>query len=89
MKEIKRVAVWIIEREKSEQKSAPQQMPNWMLFLLYLAWLRATRPQPQSSVTVLTTLIIAVALVLTVVALVAAGAPEAVAEVLKHWPVLP
>lgn len=75
----------IIERKESE----PGPMPHWMMFLLYLAWLRAVHPQPHISVTVLATLIISVALVLTVVALVAAGAPEMVAETLKNWPIAP
>lgn len=89
MKEINRITVWIVDRDKFEQKIAHQPMPNWMLFLLYLAWLRAMRPQSHPSVTVLTTLIIAVALVLTVIALVAAGAPEMVAETLRNWPIAP
>lgn len=89
MKQNKQMLVWVVEQDQKVQPSQPQPLPNWMLFLLYLAWLRATRPQPHPSVTVLHTLIIAVALVLTVVALVAAGAPEAVVEMMKHWPIAP
>ena len=76
---------------KTEQLNPrpPADLPPWMIFLLYLAWLRAMRPQPPVTATVLRTLIIAVALVLVVVALVAAGAPEVVADVMQQWPLTP
>ena len=67
-------------------------MANWLDLLAYLAYLRylqATRSQPPANVQISHVLIVAMALVLTVVALVAAGAPQYVVDILKYWPLHP
>ena len=69
--------------------SCSEAKPNWLALIAYLATLRATQPRPQTEAIVLRTLIIVVGIVLTVTALAAAGAPEVVAEVLQHWPLIP
>lgn len=66
-----------------------ERMPTWLVFIVYLAYLRAIQPQRIPEVTVMRTLIIVVGLVLTVVALVAAGAPNTVVDIIKHWPLIP
>ena len=66
-----------------------ERMPTWLVFMVYLAYLRAMQPERTPEVAVLRTLIIVVGLVLTVVALVAAGAPSTVVDIIKHWPLIP
>lgn len=70
-------------------KQQSERMPTWLVFMAYLAYLRAMQPQRTPEVAVLRTFIIVVGLVLTVVALVAAGAPNMVVDAIKHWPLIP
>lgn len=79
-----------IQRLNTAECLRPQKgvSHSWLIFLAYLAYLRAMRPQQSPETKVLRTLIIVVGLVLVIVALVAAGAPEVVTDVLKHWPSL-
>ncbi len=65
-----------------------ERVPSWLILIAYLAYLRAMQPQRPTEVTVLRTLLLVVGLVLTVVALVTAGAPELVVEMLQQWPAL-
>jgi len=65
------------------------QISAWMLLLAYLAYLQASRPQRATEAEVLRTLIVVVGLVLCVVALVAARAPDVATELVKHWPIVP
>lgn len=88
MKIIKEKLV-VVYRDKKHNSPHPEPMPRWLLFLAYLAWLRAMRRERSTPERVLRTLIITVGLVLVVVALGAAGAPEVVADVLQNWPLLP
>ena len=60
-----------------------------LMFLAYVAYLRAMRLQFSPETKVLRTLIVVVGLVLTVVALVVAGKPNMVPEVLKYLPSIP
>lgn len=73
----------------TEQRPQSDRLPIWLILLMYLAYLHATQPRHPTEVVVLRTLILVVGLVLTVVAVVAAGAPEVIVEVVKHWPSLP
>jgi hypothetical protein len=66
-----------------------EQFPTLPALLAYFAYLNATKPQCSPDVTVSRTLIIVVGLVLVVVALVAVGSPNAVVDVIKHWPLIP
>jgi hypothetical protein len=70
-------------------KQQLERMPTWLVFMIYLTYLRAIQPQRTPEVAVIRTLIIVVGLVLTVVALVAAGAPNTVVDIIKHWPLIP
>jgi hypothetical protein len=72
----------------SQPKPQSEPMPAWLILIAYLAYLRAMQPQRPTEVIVLRTLILVVGFVLTVVAVVAAGAPEVVIDILKHWPVI-
>lgn len=82
--------IWLITRQKmpSEHRH-DDDTPKWLVFLAYLAYLRAMRPQEAPEPGTLRLLIVVVGLILVVVALVAAGAPEQVAAVLHNWPVIP
>ena len=66
-----------------------ERVSPWMQFLAYLVLVRALRDRPATEQVVLRTLIVVVGLVLIVVALCAAGAPEVVGPVLQHWPLIP
>ena len=72
-------------------RPAPQreQVSPWLQFLTYLVLVRALRDRPTTDQVVLRTLIVVIGLVLVVVALCAAGAPEVVVQVLQHWPLTP
>jgi len=74
---------------RPQPKRSSGTTPNWLVFLAYLAYLRSVRPQEPSEAKTLRLLIVIVGLLLVVVALVAAGAPEQVAAVLRNWPILP
>jgi hypothetical protein len=50
---------------------------------------RMTRPQPTTTERVLLRLIVVVGIVLAIAALVAIGAPEEVANLLRLWPIKP
>jgi drug/metabolite transporter (DMT)-like permease len=82
------IPIVLIERIEGK-RSQPADIPRWLVFLAYLAYLRAMRPHPPAEATVLRLLGVIVGLVLVVVALVAAGAPDQVAEALKAWPMVP
>ena len=69
--------------------SPRERVSPWLQFLAYLVMVRALRDHPSTEQAVLRTLIVVVGLVLVVVALCAAGAPEVVGQVLQHWPLTP
>lgn len=75
--------------EPTRRQTITEGIPTWLVFVAYLAYLRSIRPQPPSEINVLRSLIIVTGLVLVVVALVAAGAPDEVSQVIKHWPIIP
>lgn len=83
-----RSVLWLIVYH-CESCPEPKRVPTWLVFLAYLAYLRATRPQQARETGVLRSLIIVVGLVLVVVALVAAGSPENVGAALRNWPMIP
>jgi len=66
-----------------------QHRGDWVALLAYLAFLRAMKPQQNPSVRVLLWLIAVVGAVLGIVALVAAGAPDKVGELVRFWPFAP
>ena len=66
-----------------------ERVSPWLQFLAYLVVIRALRERPTTEQAVLRILIIVVGLVLIVVALCAAGAPEVVEQVVQHWPLTP
>lgn len=72
-----------------QSKLQSEHIPKWLVFLAYLAYLIAMRPQKSPEIGTLRTLIVIVGLVLSIVALVVAGTPEIVKDVIAHWPVMP
>ncbi len=75
--------------KQAKQCQPLNHTPNWfdlLAMLVILRYLQCTQPQQSANAQISRLLIIAVALVLTVVALVAAGTPQYVVEVLKYWP---
>jgi hypothetical protein len=84
-----RFVLWLLICNRRESRSEPERIPTWLVFLAYLAYLRAMRPQQPPEARVLHSLIVVIGLVLVVVALVAAGAPENVGEAIQNWPIIP
>jgi hypothetical protein len=73
----------MIVRER--QNTQPERTPTWLVLLAYFAYLRAMRPQQPPEIKTLRWLILA----FIVMALVSAGAPEKVVEVIRHWSIIP
>ena len=65
-----------------------KQSSDWLMLFAYLAYLRTVRAQ-QNPERVLLRLISIVGIVLGIVALVVAGAPEKVSELIRLWPIMP
>jgi len=84
--ENKPVRLYILRRQPH---SVPERPPSWLVFLAYLAYLRAMKQKPPPEVAVLRMLIAVVGLVLVALMTVAAGAPEHLKDILSHWPILP
>lgn len=82
------VVLFVVAREEAKTNE-PNKAPHWLIFLAYLAYLRAMRPQSTPEVSALRMLIVITGLVLVTVALVVAGAPDKVGEVVHNWPILP
>jgi|SRR5581483_1955355 len=80
----------ISDQQKLQEPNLPtDRMPIWLLFLAYLAYLRATQPQRPPELALLRTLILATMLILIVVALVVAGDPKTIPDVLQHLHLIP
>jgi hypothetical protein len=74
---------------RSDPAPQPDKAPHWLILIAYLAYLRAMRPRPIPETSALRILILTTGLVLVILALVIAGAPEQVAGVVANWPFLP
>lgn len=75
---------------KSKKKSNnDSDIPPWLVFLAYLAYLRSMKPVQSPENKTLRLLIAMVGFVLVAITLAIMGSPEKVSDLLQHWPFIP
>ena len=79
----KKIVVVIVPKESKETNR------RWRDLLMFWLFVRAMRPPLEQEVKLLRTLVVVTMLLLVVLSLVAVGATDVIAEVLKAWPSVP
>lgn len=86
---MKKFRVYILVVYGAGNPPPRKPMPHWMVLLAYLAYLYTVRPQEPPIVVILRTLIVVMGLAAVVAILAAAGMPDVIPWVLRHWPFIP
>lgn len=89
MKPKKQIVIIIVPKEGEMPKREAGAFPQWMQMLAFWLYVRAMRPPLEKEIALLRTLIVVTILLLVILALIAVGASDVIADVLKAWPTLP